>query len=647
MYNEDPYTMPFDEDEEFDQLPENIGQPKQEDKPIFETLPDAMVQALDKTITSLVETGQVDKNRINQTQRPVIERILLAYLNNKHFILEAPTGIGKTMIAIIVMNTIRRYSNYKANGYVCTSSKALQDQLEADIQRFNLNKWAVLKGQANYFCAKNGKPFPQRECQKYSMVKAYEELECGSQCEYLQRRMAAIQSTCAGLSYPYWLTTMNFVFGSIGSFAPFQPRDVTIMDECHQLSSILQGMFTIEIRETYLIDLEKMQDYLLYLLPPEKVDLAKRANEIRKAILELSADLFNPSKSLAETLGTLEVFKLQLKDYCMLCETAIKRFDDAHPTSEMLELSKLRRLVERESNRWMTIQYFLDTTKGEEEWIVRKFSKFGAHNKLEIQTLKEESLFNKHVHAFTNFVLYMSATIGDIPTFAMNMGLQPDKYDYMYMQSNFDFSKSPIYKVKPSLSMAMKFKDKNMHELLSRMLYICEELHPNDNGIVHTVNFEISEKFKEFVTQNAKQPGRFLFYDDSKSKEQQLDLLKHMHAGIIVGPSLIEGLDLKDDLSRFCIIAKVPYPSLDEFNTKRMQLVPGWYEWKTLTSFLQAIGRSVRHRNDWAITYLMDSCFEFLFKKVTLQPYILKRIENFDISSKMHPPISDEELLDF
>ena len=642
--DKDPHSMPFDEDagKEFEYVP-----PKPKEKEVFEALSNAMVQALDKTIQSLVETGEVEKERIVRTQRPVIEKILLAYLNHKSFILEAPTGIGKTMIAIIVMNTIRQYSNYQATGYVLTSSKALQDQLEGDINRLNLDKWHVLKGQANYFCSKNSKPFPQRECQKYSMVKAFDELDCAETCEYLQRRMATINSTCGCLSYPYWLSTMNFVFNYIGSFAPFQPREVTIMDECHTISSILQGMFTVELRETYMIDLEKMQDYLLYLLPPDKVNLATRANEVRKGILNMADEIFDKNKSLAETLSSLELFYISLKEYCMLCETAIKQYDENHPNSEMLELQKLRNLVERENNRWQTIQYFLNTTKGEEEWIVRKYSLFGAHKKLEIQTLKEESLFNRHVHAYTGFVLYMSATIGDIPTFARNMGLKPEQYDYMYMQSNFDFSRSPIYKVKPSISLAMKTKDKNMPLLLERILYICEVLHPDENGIVHTVNFEISQQFKEYVYKNAKQPGRFLFYDDSKSKEQQIDMLKHMHAGIIVGPSLIEGLDLKDDLSRFSILAKVPYPALDEFNSKRMKVVPGWYEWKTLTQFLQAIGRSIRHKNDYAVTYLMDSCFEFLFKKVTLQPYILKRIQNLDLGSIMNPPVSDDELLDF
>lgn len=633
--------LPFDED--LDYSVKSQPQPKQQ---IYETLPDRMIECLDKAINNLAKTGHLDIDRINRSQRPVIEQILLAFLNNKQaFILEAPTGVGKTIISILTINAIALWNRKDFGiGYICTSSKALQDQLDRDIQIFDLSKYQVLKGQGNYICDQNGKPFPQRFCSNLSMSKAFLEKECGPTCEYLIKRFKAMESCCAALSYHYWLSTMNFVYQYIGGNAPFAPRTISVMDECHQLSSILQDMFTVDITENYLLDLEKMQDILLYLVPAEKVDVAKRANDIRKAIMELSPRLFNKDLSLLETLTALELLAIKLREYVMLCESAMTAYNRKHPKSESLELKKMATMIERESTRYSTILFFLSTIKGEEEWVVRKFSKT-KFNRLTVQTLKEVSLFKKHVHAFTEFSLYMSATIGDIPTFAHNCGI--DNYDYMYMQSDFDFSKSPIYKVQPYISLAMKDKDNSMPILMERMLAICEKLHPNERGIIHTVNFEISQAFKEYVRLKAVQPGRYLFYDDSSSKESQLEMLKHTNNGVIIGPSLIEGLDLKDNLSRFAILAKVPYPALDEFNSKRMKLVPGWYEWKTLTSFLQAIGRSVRHRNDWAITYLMDSCFNFMFKKTPLQPYIERRLQPYDINKLLYPPETEDELFNF
>ena len=66
---------------------------------------------------------------VRNTQIPVVKQILLAYLNKKSFILEAPTGVGKTIISVLTINAISEYHKKSGGiGYVLTSSKALQDQ---------------------------------------------------------------------------------------------------------------------------------------------------------------------------------------------------------------------------------------------------------------------------------------------------------------------------------------------------------------------------------------------------------------------------------------------------------------------------------------------------------------------------------------
>jgi|TARA_B100001540_G_scaffold21134_1_gene17429 Rad3-related DNA helicases len=76
----------------------------------------------------------------------------------------------------------------------------------------------------------------------------------------------------------------------------------------------------------------------------------------------------------------------------------------------------------------------------------------------------------------------------------------------------------------------------------------------------------------------------------------------------LLSSSLWEGVDLKDDLSRFQIIAKAPYPMLSETRTKiKMQKFPLWYKAQTIMKLLQGFGRSIRDKNDWADTYVLDS----------------------------------------
>jgi Rad3-related DNA helicase len=105
-------------------------------------------------------------------------------------------------------------------------------------------------------------------------------------------------------------------------------------------------------------------------------------------------------------------------------------------------------------------------------------------------------------------------------------------------------------------------------------------------------------------------------YSGSKEKAEQLDIFKYKEGSILMGPSLIEGLDLKDDSSRFQIFFKVPYPSLgDPLVKAKMNKYVDWYDWKTGVSIMQGVGRSVRSEDDWAVTYILDACFNSLINK--------------------------------
>jgi Rad3-related DNA helicase len=79
---------------------------------------------------------------------------------------------------------------------------------------------------------------------------------------------------------------------------------------------------------------------------------------------------------------------------------------------------------------------------------------------------------------------------------------------------------------------------------------------------------------------------------------------------VLISPSLYQGVDLKDDLSRFQVIVKVPYSDLSDRRTQvKMQRDRGWYDWQTALRLVQTYGRSVRGETDSAVTYVLDSNF--------------------------------------
>ena len=81
---------------------------------------------------------------------------------------------------------------------------------------------------------------------------------------------------------------------------------------------------------------------------------------------------------------------------------------------------------------------------------------------------------------------------------------------------------------------------------------------------------------------------------------------------------MTEGVDLYDDLSRFQIICKTPFPYLgDPVVRKRMKKWNWWYPYMTAKTIIQSIGRSIRNKDDHCITYILDQNFEYFHNKNT------------------------------
>lgn len=122
-------------------------------------------------------------------------------------------------------------------------------------------------------------------------------------------------------------------------------------------------------------------------------------------------------------------------------------------------------------------------------------------------------------------------------------------------------------------------------------------------------------KISNYIKANIK--SRRLLVHDSLNREATIQ--KHMDSSkdtVLVSPSLSEGIDLKDDLSRFQIICKIPYPYLgDKLVKKRMNKHALWYPYQTAKTIVQSAGRSVRNDKDHAVTYILDGNWERFFNQ--------------------------------
>ena len=124
-----------------------------------------------------------------------------------------------------------------------------------------------------------------------------------------------------------------------------------------------------------------------------------------------------------------------------------------------------------------------------------------------------------------------------------------------------------------------------------------------------------SYKIASYIKKNIKS-SRLLTHDSNNRDEI---LHKHMTSKeptILLSPSMTEGVDLQQDMSRFQVVCKVPYPYLgDPLVSKRMHKWNWWYPLQTAKTIVQSVGRSVRSIDDHAVTYILDAKWEDFYRK--------------------------------
>jgi Rad3-related DNA helicase len=105
--------------------------------------------------------------------------------------------------------------------------------------------------------------------------------------------------------------------------------------------------------------------------------------------------------------------------------------------------------------------------------------------------------------------------------------------------------------------------------------------------------------------------------DDSQNREDIIrEFIRSDLPLILVTPSAHEGMDFRDDICRWQVICKIPYPDLNDKQVKRrMEIDRRWYLWKTILRLVQTYGRGTRSDSDWCDTFLFDSSFGSLWKQ--------------------------------
>lgn len=544
----------------------------------------------------------VEELRPHQTQAMI--EITRLFETRDVVFLDAPTGAGKTIIGEGVRQIARAAPHGQISQalYLCTT-KSLQVQFLHD---FPYSK--LIKGRANYttfdepdlFDDKTHRHLDASHCSK-RRFKSDDVPLCG-QCEWVDAdlkmgdnptneviniqhchfchpwqycpyevaKQDALHAPLAVANTHYLLTEANYVgrFGLQPKGGPKFP--LMVIDEADTLESVLMGFVEVSFAARYL------REYKIgtpkYITKPDTwLTWAEQAKE--------------KLTKLAEAAG------LKVSGY----------HDDPPPLNE-------KKRAERLSRHLATVTYVEKALRTEpDNWV---YDNAGGGVTLKPVTVSSHAgrLLWKHSTKF----LLMSASVISPDQMAQELGLGPEEWGSVIVDSNFPPERRPIY-VRPRANMTAKTKEAEWPKMVRAVNEILDG-HPGESVLVHTVSYPWNRALYNGL-KGGDHGHRLLTYESSDEKEATLEDFKHRPGAVLLGPSLDRGVDLKDDLCRVIIITKVPYPNLGDEQTKKRFFGTGaagrsWYTTQTIRSIVQMTGRAMRHKEDSCISYILDAQFK-------------------------------------
>ncbi len=544
---------------------------------------------------------------VRPNQDKVLDELDQALKSDYKFIfLEAPTGFGKSAVAVTL-------ARFLGSSHICTSTKDLQTQYNRDFSYLS-----EVKGRNNFPCIvkedmgiresceygpclkdddfdclyktrmsdydvkSEGTIYENVDINKYALKKYYDKAKEHSQlvkiewqpCHYYHQKWISIKSSHTIYNYKYFLSDLFYSSG-------VNKRKLLILDEAHTLESEVSSFKNIIFSKESLI-----RFFPKINLPDNKQTDVETWIDFCTGLKEQFTSYVEKSANILGSGGNSQ---------------------DIHVSEK-----NLIDAINYEKNLFTFLE---DLRINKENWLVTNITKNEIDNKLsriKLEPLVVSSYFTD-IFDKGSISLLMSATILSKENLCKAVGLKNDDVKFIRVEnSDFPIKNRPIY-----LMNVAWLNARTMSESLPNIVKVIDNLlsvHKNDKGIIHTTSYSQVQ----FIKNNLSKENLSRLIETNPKFDRNEMILKHTQSvkpTVLISPSMFLGVDLKDDLSRFQIIVKVPYPDLTDKKVSVLkQRNPKWYEWNTILRLIQAYGRSVRNADDYANTYILDSSVSFLLK---------------------------------
>lgn len=466
--------------------------------------------------------------------------------NQRVFVLDAPTGSGKSAIGRTVARAF-------GTAFVTSPLNFLVDQYEAEASEL-----AAVKGKANYTCT--AFRFPEWVNAQDRTCEAAHDMD-----EALHREICRDYCPTRDL---YWTSPLSVTNVDFCYWAPMPPRlesqggrdyrSVLIIDECHGLEEKLLDLGRVQITARQAVKVG---------MPPPNAHSREEAERLLESFIYRVG-------ATVRTRG----FKN---------EAEARRFKRK---AQALKLTL-------EIGDWI---HWTDRQTG--TFIVKPMD----------ARIPAERLFAK-----ADKLLFMSATIGSIKQFVAGLHLQDEPWSSYAAPSDFPVANRQVAIVKGA-----PYVSKDDPHAIPAVIQGCRQVlrhFSTSKGAILSHSYEmkdalvagLSAEFGDRIVTHARQGTA----DDEDAERQSKDqaIQRHCEAlrpTVLLGVHMFEGLDLRDDLARFVVIPKVPYPYRgDPYVAERRRRNTEWVSRQVGLKMVQGAGRGMRSATDHCQIFVMDACF--------------------------------------
>ncbi|KFG26552.1 uncharacterized protein NESG_00703 [Nematocida ausubeli] len=616
-----------------------------------------------------------------EPQRKSIETILTCLDNGESGMIESPTGTGKTLSILEAVVAWVNKNPEKLEGgqiYVTTRTIKQASQLIAHLKKMKnapimnllasrrhlcLNSEVSKSNDIDSACKKKNKdPNKEGRCKYYRTpnekeqerdrnislpgVFSIEDLvsaggECNS-CPFYYTRERQEKATIIFSPYNYIVSERISTALKIDLTG-----SVLIVDEAHNIDDVCRSTGSVDIKRADLVSLISRLGTGSGMESPEVANSMMETGKFVKKImnyLEETTDVLNkldpgqcvinsdnqremsiPSKEMISTLEKMGISKLTIDDTFSSIELLFK---DMIPDDYFFQ--------------WITqikdvLKYIMNNGEN-------KYGMVVSSDKISFLLLHAAAIFDP-IYEKARSVILLSGTLEPFQELVTELTTKKNSFkhflsaDHIISQSQLYTAEVSQYNSVPILGTYQGSKHPDyISTLVSSIVDIAHSLEKVGGVLCFVPSYNmltlLERKLEKHVKLFVENKNNSKFEYELEQYRRYCKMGKCIFLCVFRGKAS-EGINFRDHESRAVILVGIPYPNIrnhsvilkKQYNDRYLSSTGSkWYEQQAFRAVNQALGRCIRHKNDWGSIFMLDSRYRSAVRSLKISKWAIASV---------------------